>query len=81
MNPKNLQHQISAVRDLLSSARNDDVRACVEAAIKTLEWLSKGDLVLKEMMRLRREDPELFELLRELIGAGLKLDQIRRMVA
>ncbi len=80
MNPKNLQHQISAVRDLLTSARNEDVRLCAEAAIKTLEWISKGEDVLKELVRLRKEEPELFRALSDLIGMGAKLNAIRELV-
>jgi hypothetical protein len=39
--------------------------------------MQKGELVLKELMRLRKEEPELFEMLRNLIGMGAKLEAIR----
>jgi hypothetical protein len=77
MNPKNLEHQCASLRSVLTSASNDEIRACLEQAIKTLEWMQKGELVLKELMRLRKEEPELFEALRALIGMGAKLDVIR----
>lgn len=75
---RSLAFQTSCIRDVLTSARNEDVRAGLEQAIKTLEWMQKGELVLKELMRLRKEEPELFETLRQLIGAGARLDAIRR---
>lgn len=77
MNPRSLQAQIAAIRDLLSSAKNDDVRACAEAAIKPLEWISKGEDVLKELVRLRKEEPELFKALSDLIGMGARVNAIR----
>lgn len=77
MNPKNLEHQCAAIRSVLTSASNDEIRACLEQAIKTLEWMQKGELVLKELMRLRKEQPELFETLRKLFGMGAKLSDIR----
>lgn len=77
MNPKNLEHQCAAIRSVLTSASNDEIRACLEQAIKTLEWMQKGELVLKELMRLRKEEPELFETLRRLIGMGARLSDIR----
>ena len=39
--------------------------------------MQKGELVLKELMRLRKEEPELFETLRRLIGMGARLSDIR----
>lgn len=77
MNPRDLSAQAASCRHLLPYAESDEIRACVEQAIKTLEWMQKGELVLKELMRLRKEEPELFEALRALIGMGAKLDVIR----
>lgn len=74
---RSLQFQASCIRDVLSAARNEDVRAGLDQAIKTLEWMQKGELVLKELMRLRKEEPELFETLRRLIGMGARLSDIR----
>lgn len=77
MNPRDLSAQISSLRHLLTFAQSDEIRACVEQAIKTLEWMQKGELVLKELMRLRKEQPELFDTLRRLFGMGAKLSDIR----
>lgn len=76
---RSLNFQAACVRDCLNSARNDEIRAGLERAIKTLEWIEKGELVLKELVRLRKEDPELFETLRELIGMGARVDAIRKV--
>jgi hypothetical protein len=51
--------------------------ACVEGCIASAEWMAKGEQVLKEFIRLRKEEPELFETLRRLIGMGAKLSDIR----
>jgi len=77
MNPRDLSAQISSLRHVLSFAQSDEIRACLEQAIKTLEWMQKGELVLKELMRLRKENPELFETLRRLFSMGAKLSDIR----
>lgn len=77
MNPRDLSAQCSSVRHALNFVENEDIRACLEQTIKTLEWMQKGELVLKELMRLRKEEPELFEMLRNLIGMGAKLEAIR----
>jgi len=74
---RSLAFQCACIRDVLTSARNEETRSGLEQAIKTLEWMQKGELVLKELMRLRKEEPELFEALRALIGMGAKLDVIR----
>lgn len=81
MNPRDLSAQISSLRHLLTFAQSDEIRACVEQAIKTLEWMQKGELVLKELMRLRKEQPELFDTLRQLFGMGAKLSDIRKTEA
>jgi len=77
MNPRDLSAQAASCRHLLPYAESDEIRACVEHAIKTIEWMQKGELVLKELMRLRKEEPELFETLRELIGIGASIADIR----
>jgi len=81
MNFTNWQHLIAAQRDLLSYAKNDEIRACGEMVLKILEYLSRGDAVFKEMVRLRDENPELFETLRRLFGMGAKLSDIRKTEA
>jgi hypothetical protein len=79
MNPRDLAAQCASLRHALSfvPAEAEEIRACIEQAIKTLEWMQKGELVLKELMRLRKEQPELFETLRVLIGMGARVDAIR----
>jgi hypothetical protein len=74
---RSLSFQASCIRDVLPSARNEETRSGLEQAIKTLEWMQKGELVLKELMRLRKEQPELFDTLRRLFGMGAKLSDIR----
>lgn len=79
MSTRNLAFQCACVRDLLSSARSEEIRAGAEAAIKSLEWIAKGEDVLKWLIVLRREQPELFAALCELFKAfpGVHLDQVR----
>ena len=76
---RSLAFMAACIRDCLPSARNEETRAGLDQAIKTLEWMQKGELVLKELMRLRKEDPELFEMLCNIIAAfrGAKIVEIR----
>ena len=77
MNPTNWQHLIASQRDLISYAKNDEIRACGERVLTILEYLSRGDAVFKELVRLRDEEPMLFEALCRLIGMGARLSDIR----
>ncbi len=74
---RSLAFMVCCLNDVLPQARSEEVREGIEGAIRTLEWMQKGELVLKELMRLRKEEPELFETLRRLIGMGAKLSDIR----
>ena len=76
---RSLDYQEGCIRHLIAMCpqAQEDVIAGAEQAIKTLEWMQKGELVLKELMRLRKEEPELFETLRRLIGMGARLSDIR----
>ena len=74
---RSLSFMCGCLRDVIAHARNEEIREGIEQAIKTLEWMQKGELVLKELMRLRKEEPELFETLRRLIGMGARLSDIR----
>ena len=74
---RSLSFMCGCLRDVIDHSRNDEIREGIEAAIRTLEWMQKGELVLKELMRLRKEEPELFETLRRLIGMGARLSDIR----
>lgn len=78
MNPRNLEHQAAATRHMLNGGTmTPELIACVEGCIASAEWMAKGEQVLKEFIRLRKEEPELFETLRRLIGMGAKLSDIR----
>lgn len=78
MNPRNLEHQAAATRHLLNGGTmTPELIACVEGCIASAEWMAKGDQVLKELVRLRKEDPDLFQTLRELIGMGASIADIR----
>jgi hypothetical protein len=79
MNPRNLQHQASAIRHLLNGGeRTDEIVACVEGGIKALEYMHGGAAdVLKWVITLKKENPSLYAALIELIKMGAKLDAIR----
>lgn len=74
---RSLSFMCGCLRDVIDHARTEEIREGIEQAIRTLEWMQKGELVLKELMRLRKEEPELFETLRRLIGMGATLSDIR----
>ena len=80
MNPRNLEHQAAATRHMLNGgAMTPELIACVEGIIKSALWMAKGELVLKELKRLMDDDPDLFQTLRELIGMGASIADIRSM--
>jgi hypothetical protein len=72
-------HQASAIRHLLNGGeRTDEIVACAEGGIKSLEYMHEGvaDL-LKWVIALKKENPSLFNALVELSGIGAKLEAIR----
>lgn len=76
---RSLQFQASCIRHLTAMAESEEIRSGAEAAIASLEWVSKGELVLKELIRLRKEQPELFQVLCNLFTAfpGAELAAVR----
>jgi hypothetical protein len=44
---RSLSFMCGCLRDVLDHSRNDEIREGIEAAIRTLEWMQKGELVLK----------------------------------
>jgi hypothetical protein len=77
MNPTNWQHLMASQRDLISCAKNDEVRACGERVLKILDYLSRGDAVFKELVRLQEEEPDLFAAFCRLVRMGARLSDIR----
>lgn len=66
-NPRSLDYMAACIRDVTHLAQNDDVTAGLHAAVRTLEWMAKGEAALKVLIALREERPELFEAMREIV--------------
>ena len=62
MNPRDLSAQAASLRHLLQSAESDEIRACVEQAIKTLEWIARREELIKMLEQLRKDNPELYNM-------------------
>jgi len=63
------------------SAPSDDVRAGLEQAIKTLEWLDRHAGLLRMWDDLRKSNPTLFEGMRQIAAnfPGSKIEDIREI--
>lgn len=62
MNPRDLSAQIASLRHLLTLAQSEEIRACVEQAIKTLEWIARREELIKMLEQLRKDNPELYNM-------------------
>lgn len=62
MNPLSLSAQAASCRHLLSHAPSSEIRACVEQAIKTLEWIERREELIKMLEHLRKDNPELYNV-------------------
>lgn len=64
---RSLGFMISCIRDCIPNARNERIQKGLEAAIRTLEWLQKGESVIRMLVALRRERPSTFRTMAELL--------------
>lgn len=64
---RSLSFMISCIRDCIPNARNDRIKKGLEAAIRTLEWLQKGEAVIRLLVAMRRDSPGMFKGLSELL--------------
>lgn len=80
-NPRNIHFQIAAIRDLIPSARSEEVKACAEQGLKTLEWLAMSEQIAKMIVNMRKDRPEMFRTLSELLNAfpDAQPEDIRRV--
>lgn len=82
MNPRNLAHMAACIRNIARYAQEGEQRACVEAGIKSLEYMHDGAAdVLKWIVRLKQENPQLFQDFIGLIGMGAELVAVRERAA
>ncbi len=79
MNPRNLAHMDACIRNIAHNAPEGEQRACVEAGIRSLEYMHDGAAdVLKAVMRLKKENPGVFQAFVDLIGMGAELVDVRK---
>ncbi len=80
-NVKSLAFQAACIRHMEPSAPSDDIRAGLEQAIKTLEWLDRQAELLRMWGDLRKTNPELFAILRSIATTfpGAKIEDIRKL--
>lgn len=64
-----LAFQAGCIRDVLSSARSEEIRSGLEDAIRTIERCERHAPVIKEMIRIVKETPEILEVLRTFPGS------------
>lgn len=71
-----LAFQAGCIRDVLNSARSDEIRMGLEDAIRTVEWCERHAPVIKEMIRIVRETPEILEVVRTFPGSSVKVSDL-----
>lgn len=68
--------QAGCIRDVLGSARSDEIRMGLEDAIRTVEWCERQAPVIKEMIRIVKETPEILEVVRTFPGSSVKVSDL-----
>ena len=71
-----LAYQASCIRDVLCSARSDEIRSGLEDAIRTVEWCERQEPVIKELMRIVKETPEILEVVRTFPGSRVSVSDV-----
>ena len=61
MNPRDLSAQIASLRHLLTFANSDEIRACAQQALQTLEWIERREDLIKMIEKLRNDNPGLYD--------------------
>jgi hypothetical protein len=63
MNPRDLSAQAASLRHILPLAQTEEIRACVEQALQTIEWLQRREELIKMLEQTRLDKPHLYDLL------------------
>lgn len=71
-----LAFQAGCIRDVLCSARSDEIRSGLEDAIRTIEWCERQAPVIKEMIRIVKETPEILEVVRTFPGSRVSVSDL-----
>lgn len=64
-----LDFQIACLRDAGDNPWNEEITEGVEAAIKTLEWMARNESILKLLVALRKNRPDVFAAFEALLKA------------
>jgi hypothetical protein len=80
-NVKSLAFQAACVRHMVPSAPSDDIRAGLEQAVKSMEWIERQSELLRMWDDLRKTNPELFSILSSIATTfpGSKIEDIRKL--
>ncbi len=76
MTDTSLAFQASCIRDCLPSARSDEIRSGLEAAIRTIEWCEACGQTIKDLFQIARETPEVLEVVRTFPGSKVKVSDL-----
>ncbi len=79
MNPRDLSAQAASLRHILPLAQTEEIRACVEQALQTIEWLQRREELIKMVDKIRKDRPELYDALVYISRAfpGASIEDIR----
>lgn len=68
-----LAFQAGCIRDVLGSARSDEIRMGLEDAIRTVEWCERHAPTIRDVIKIMKETPEVLEVVRTFPGSGVKV--------
>lgn len=78
---RSLSMMAACIRHVTTHAASDEIKDGLESAIATLQWLEKGELVLKMLIDMRKHDREMFDRLVDVLSVfpGSMLADIREV--
>lgn len=66
---RSLSFQAACIRDVLPSARSEDISSGLSGAIRTIEWVDRNAEGIREFVRMMKECPIILEICKEFPGA------------
>ena len=69
--PRSLTYQADCLRDVAARPECEAIRSGLEGALRTVEWVNKNQVAIKEVVRLLKEQPEVIEVMKTFPGSTI----------
>lgn len=76
-----LAFRAGCIRDVLHSARSDEIKAGLQDAISTLEWCERHAPTIRDVIKIMKETPEVLEVVRTFPGSKVKVSDLSGRIA